>query len=146
MNPITEEWFDRAKEDLDVALEIISKEHLTNMVAFHSQQAVEKTLKGIIEEYEIGFVKTHNLELLLGMVLKQMSLDLDLNIIKRLDEVYISTRYPGDLGLLPSGRPTIQDAKELFDFADALYHDVKNLLENSTEKGPEDNKSNELKD
>ena len=146
MNPITEEWFDRAKEDLDVALEIISKEHLTNMVAFHSQQAVEKTLKGIIEEYEIGFVKTHNLELLLGMVLKQMSLDLDLNIIKRLDEVYISTRYPGDLGLLPSGRPTIQDAKELFDFADALYHDVKNLLEHSTEKGPEDNKSNELKD
>jgi HEPN domain-containing protein len=146
MNPITEEWFDRAKEDLDVALEIISKEHLTNMVAFHSQQAVEKTLKGIIEEFEIGFVKTHNLERLLGMVLKQMSLDLDLNIIKRLDEVYISTRYPGDLGLLPSGKPTIQDAKELFDFADALYHDVKNLLEQSTEKGLEDNKSNEVKD
>lgn len=146
MNPITQEWFDRAKEDLDVALEIISKEHLTNMVAFHSQQAVEKTLKGIIEEFEIGFVKTHNLERLLGMVLKQMSLDLDLNIIKRLDEVYISTRYPGDLGLLPSGKPTIQDAKELFDFADALYHDVKNLLEQSTEKGLEDNKSNEVKD
>jgi len=146
MNPITEEWFDRAKEDLDVALEIISKEHLTNMVAFHSQQAVEKTLKGIIEEFEIGFVKTHNLERLLGMVLKQMSLDLDLNIIKRLDEVYISTRYPGDLGLLPSGKPTIQDAKELFDFADALYHDVKNLLEQSTEKGLEDNKSNDVKD
>jgi len=35
---------------------------------------------------------------------------------------------------------------ELFDFADALYHDVKNLLEQSTEKGLEDNKSNELKD
>ena len=146
MNPITEEWFDRAKEDLDVAIEIISKEHLTNMVAFHSQQAVEKTLKGIIEEFEIGFVKTHNLERLLGMVLKQMSLDVDLNIIKRLDEVYISTRYPGDLGLLPSGKPTIQDAKELFDFADALYHNVKNLLEQSSEKGLENNKSTEEKD
>ena len=146
MNPITKEWFDRAKEDLDVALEIISKEHLTNMVAFHSQQAVEKTLKGIIEEFEIGFVKIHNLERLLGIVTKQMSLDVDLDIIKRLDEVYISTRYPGDLGLLPSGKPTIQDAKELFDFADALYHDVKNLLEQSTEKGLEDNKSNEVKD
>jgi HEPN domain-containing protein len=36
------------------------------MVAFHSQQAVEKTMKGIIEEFEIGFVKTHNLERLLG--------------------------------------------------------------------------------
>jgi HEPN domain-containing protein len=50
MKPITEEWLDRAREDLDVALEIISREHLTNMVAFHSQQAVEKVLKGIIEE------------------------------------------------------------------------------------------------
>ena len=97
MNPITEEWFDRGKEDLDVALEIISKEHLTNMVAFHSQQAVEKTLKGIIEEFEIGFVKIHNLERLLGMVRKQMSLDVDLNIIKRLDEVYSNVPHYGSL-------------------------------------------------
>jgi len=54
MKLITEEWLDRAKEDLDVAAEIIAREHLTNMVAFHSQQAVEKTLKGIVEEFEIG--------------------------------------------------------------------------------------------
>ena len=146
MKPITKEWLNRAREDLDVALEIISREHLTNMVAFHSQQAVEKALKGIIEEFEIGFARIHNLERLLGMVRKQISLDVDLNIIKRLDEVYTSTRYPGDLGLLPSGKPTIQDAKELFDFADALYRIVKELLAKSTEEGPENNKSNEGKD
>jgi len=86
MKLITKEWLDRAREDLDVAMEIIPREHLTNMVAFHSQQAVEKTLKGIVEEFEIGFVKTHNLERLLGIVRKQMNLDVDLNIIKRLDE------------------------------------------------------------
>ena len=146
MKQITEEWLDRAREDLDVALEIISREHLTNMVAFHSQQAVEKTLKGIIEEFEIGFAKIHNLERLLSMVRKQMIFDVDINLIKRLDEVYTSTRYPGDLGLLPSGKPTIQDARELFDFADALYCTVKELLEKSTEEGTENNKSNESKD
>ena len=145
MKLITKEWLRRGRDDLDVAKEIIDREHLTNMVAFHSQQAVEKSLKAIIEEFEIGFVKIHNLERLLGMVRKQMSLDVDLDIIKRLDEVYISTRYPGDLGLLPSGKPTIQDAKELFDFADALYRNVKKLLEQSTEEGPENNKSNEGK-
>ncbi len=35
MKLITEEWLEKAREDLDVALEIISKEHLTNMVASH---------------------------------------------------------------------------------------------------------------
>ena len=48
MKPITEVWLEKAREDLDVALEIISREHLSGMVAFHSQQAVEKTLKGVI--------------------------------------------------------------------------------------------------
>ena len=128
MKLISEEWLKKAQEDLDVVGEIISKEHLTNMVAFHSQQAVEKTLKAIIEEFEIGFEKTHNLERLIGIVRKQINVDVDLDMIKRLDEVYISTRYPSDLGLLPSGKPSIQDAKELFNFADALYHNVKNLL------------------
>jgi HEPN domain-containing protein len=131
MKLITEEWLRRARDDLDVAKEIIVKEHLTNMVAFHSQQAVEKSLKAIVEEFEIGFVKIHNLERLLGMIRNHMNLDVDLNIIKKLDEVYISTRYPGDLGLLPSGKPTIQDAKELLDFADALYRNVKKSLKHN---------------
>jgi HEPN domain-containing protein len=128
MKLITEEWLARAKEDLDVATEIITREHLTNMVAFHSQQAVEKTLKGIVEEFEIGFVKTHNLERLLGMVRKKMKLDVDLNLIKKLDEVYISTRYPSDLGLLPVGKPSIQDATELYDFANMIYRDVRKIF------------------
>ena len=146
MKPITEEWLGRAKEDLDVALEIISREHLTNMVAFHSQQAVEKTLKGIIEEFEIGFVKTHNLERLLGVVNKQVNLEVDIDFIKRLDEVYISTRYPSDLGLIPSGKPSMQDANELYDFANTFYRIVAKLLEKSAEEGHENNKSNEDKD
>jgi HEPN domain-containing protein len=133
MKPITKEWLARAKEDLDVVVEIIAKEHLTNMVAFHSQQAVEKTLKGIVEEFEIGFVKTHNLERLLGIVSEKMKFEVDLNIIKKLDEVYISTRYPSDLGLLPVGKPSIQDATELYDFANIFYRDIRQILGESEE-------------
>jgi len=141
MKLITEEWLRRARDDLDVAKEIIVREHLTNMVAFHSQQAVEKSLKAIVEEFEIGFVKIHNLERLIAIVKHRLDLDVDLKLIKRLDEVYISTRYPSDLGLLPSGKPSAQDAKQLYEFANDLYHEVKKFLENgNTTPG----KANEL--
>ncbi|MCI5119641.1 MAG: HEPN domain-containing protein [Candidatus Electrothrix sp. AUS4] len=65
MKLITREWLDRAKDDLAVIEEIIDNPALTNMAAFHAQQAVEKTLKAVIEEYEIAFVRTHKLEFLL---------------------------------------------------------------------------------
>jgi len=124
MKLVTEEWLDRAGDDLDVAKEIMPVEHLTNMVAFHCQQAVEKTLKAIIEELEIAFVKTHNLERLVGIVKQKM----DIDIVKRLDEVYISTRYPGDLGLLPSGKPSVEDARMLYEFAKNISDDVRQTL------------------
>lgn len=129
MKPVTKEWLNRAKEDLDAALAIIPNEHLTNIVAFHSQQTVEKSFKGIIEEFEIGFEKIHNLERLLSVVNKKVHFEVDLNFIKKLDEVYISTRYPSELGLLPSGKPSIQDARKLYDFADAIYRKAEKLLE-----------------
>ena len=129
MKLITEEWLSRAKDDLDVAKEIIELEHLTNMVAFHAQQAMEKILKAVVEEFEIRFVRTHNLEMLVGTIKSEVDLDLDMDFIKRLDEVYISARYPSDLGLLPSGKPSIQDAKELYEFAENIHGEVKRLLQ-----------------
>ena len=53
-----------AKDDLDVIDEIVYRDQLTNMVAFHSQQAVEKIYKSITEEFEVDFIKTHKLEIL----------------------------------------------------------------------------------
>ncbi len=38
-------WLDSARDDLRVAEEIIDKDELTHMVAFHCQQAMEKSFK-----------------------------------------------------------------------------------------------------
>jgi HEPN domain-containing protein len=51
MKKISEEWLKAAKDDLRVADKIIADETLTHMVAFHSQQCIEKSLKAVMEEY-----------------------------------------------------------------------------------------------
>ena len=53
MKEISREWLSKAKDDLDVIEEIKNKKHLTNMVAFHAQQAIEKSLSVIfrLESY-----------------------------------------------------------------------------------------------
>jgi HEPN domain-containing protein len=45
---------------LRVVARIASDEYLAHMVAFHSQQCIEKSLKAIIEEYELGHIRIHN--------------------------------------------------------------------------------------
>jgi HEPN domain-containing protein len=128
MKLITREWLNRASDDLGVIEEIIDNENLTNMSAFHAQQAVEKTLKALVEEYEIGFVKTHKLEFLLEKVKGYIPFAIDRTSIKRLDEVYTETRYPAELGLLPYGKPSGKEVRRLQEFAMTLFEDVTALL------------------
>jgi HEPN domain-containing protein len=128
MKPVTKEWLDRADDDLSVAEEIIENENLTNMVAFHAQQAVEKILKAMIEEYDIGFVKTHKLDFLLQKVKNHVAFDADMIYIRKLDEVYTEARYPTDFGLLPYGKPTIEDAVKFYEFAKSLYKNAEAIL------------------
>jgi len=51
----------RAKDDLDACKQLLRNKQLTHVVCFHAQQAVEKSFKAMIEEYQIAFVKIHNL-------------------------------------------------------------------------------------
>ena len=47
-----------------------------------------------------------------------------------LDSLYIESRYPGNLGLLPEGKPTIKQAQLYYEFAQKVYAVVKFSLEN----------------
>lgn len=73
------------------------------MIAFHAHQAIEKSFKAIIEEFTLKIPKIHNLITLYQIVNKANELTLNLDNLKELNDVYISTRYPGDLGLMPYG-------------------------------------------
>jgi len=129
MKKTSEQWLNAAEDDLRVVARISSDEYLTHMVAFHSQQCIEKSLKAIIEEYELGHIRVHNLGRLFEIVRTKVMLDTDVVLIEKLDKLYIDARYPGELGLLPNGKPTHEDAQRFYHFAQSLYEQIKRLLE-----------------
>lgn len=50
-------------------------------------------------------------------------------MLDRLDAVYIEARYPGELGLLPYGKPTQAEAKDFYEFARQFYQQVWDRLQ-----------------
>lgn len=107
---------------------IASDEYLTHMVAFHSQPCIEKSLKALIEEYELGHIRIHNLGRLFEVVRPKATLAADVVLIEKMDKLYIDARYPGALGLLPDGKPTRVDAQEFYDCAKSIYGQVRHSL------------------
>jgi len=111
MKQLTREWLNAAGDDLITIENLLNNPILTNIVAFHSQQVIEKTLKAIIEEFSIAFIKTHNLQSLLIKTEGFIPFSINELVISELDRLYIDARYPGDLGLMPYGKPTLEEAK-----------------------------------
>jgi len=118
---MAEEWLKSAKSDIQVIRKIINEVDLSHVVAFHSQQAVEKSFKALLESRKIEFKKQHDL---LKLKNKIDDFELDEDTLDILNKLYIDSRYPGEIGLLPYGKPTIEDAKYFFDFANTIYDKI----------------------
>jgi HEPN domain-containing protein len=93
----------------------------THVSAFYTQQAIEKSFKAIIEEFDLGFIKTHSLETLYNKVKEKISIEIDTDQLILLDQLYIDARYPGELGLLPDGKPSISEAKVFYNLGKLIF-------------------------
>lgn len=51
------------------------------------------------------------------------------NLLGMINEVHIDARYPGDLGLLPDGKPTITETEAFIQLCDAIFYRVKLQLD-----------------
>ena len=105
-------WFYFAEEDIKMA-ESAFKERIFNQTCFHSQQAVEKMLKGFLKAKGIIVPRTHFIVELLKICIK---IDKNFQDLRDkcaiLDDYYIPTRYPDAIpGVLPEGLPDEKDAK-----------------------------------
>lgn len=127
MKETTKDWFRIAEDDLLSAKKLISEERLANIVAFHCQQCIEKSLTGIIEEKNQPSVKSHDLLRLRDIAGIEFS-EQETFFLETINEVYIDARYPTDLGLMPNGKPTTEEAENFISFTENLYDKLIRLI------------------
>jgi len=121
MRAITQKWLDFANKDLETCKVTLQNENLTNIVAFHSQQSVEKCFKAIIEEAEQNLPRVHDLIRLHNFAQNLIAFEVDTIMLNVLNSIYTASRYPGDIGILPDGNPSKQEAEEMYEFAKQVY-------------------------
>ena len=120
-------WVGFAEKDLLTISEIIKNEKLTNVVVFHCQQAIEKYFKAYILENSKPLLKNHNLLALYGIIKEIKDFNIDEDMLSTINDIYLESRYPGEIGLLDDGlKPTVEQANQFFTFA----KDIKEKIEN----------------
>jgi len=99
MKDLTKEWIKKSEGDVGTAVRESSVKEGANWdaVCFHAQQAVEKYLKGILQEIEKPFSKTHDLSVLLELALSEFSeLSVLADDLEWLSAFAVEFRYPGE--------------------------------------------------
>lgn len=127
MNRISRQWLKSAQDDLSLIERILDEDQLTHLVAFHAQQTIEKCLKALLEDQGDTVPKTHSLNRLFELNAGRI-IEPDADIVHALDELYIESRYPGELGLLPFGKPSLHEARKFFQVAQDIFNAVSDTL------------------
>ncbi len=98
MNPLVDEWIAKAEGDFNTAQRELQVADTPNYdaVCFHAQQCVEKYLKAKLVDVGIEFEKTHDLGIILDMLVplepscEELREDMD-----SLSGLAVEVRYPG---------------------------------------------------
>jgi len=118
------EWMEFAKKDYHAAKRLLDDEYLANIVLFHCQQCIEKLFKGILEQHGIDIPKIHNTKKLYSMASEHTPIKIELEDLEFIDSVYIESRYPATLGLLPSGQPTKKESQKAFTIVEQILKEL----------------------
>ncbi|MBN2616857.1 MAG: HEPN domain-containing protein [Spirochaetales bacterium] len=130
MNKLVKEWLLFALTDLKTVIKLLGDEDLTNVVAFHCHQCIEKCFKAIICLNTKEVPMKHNLLRLYGTVRNLCKLEIDMTLLEEISETYIDARYPSDMGLLPYGSLSIERSKEFYREANYIYEQIEKVVNN----------------
>jgi HEPN domain-containing protein len=99
MNYVVVEWIQKAEGDHVSAIRELRARKNPNFDAacFHSQQCVEKYLKGLLQSWQVPFAKTHDLAILLdACTVRHPEWEAFRDDCKLLTQYAVVFRYPGE--------------------------------------------------
>lgn len=92
---IVEEWFSKGHKDIDDAEFLLKNNRALENIAYHTQQAAEKYLKGFLIYNGWKLEKIHDLvKLLEGAVKIDKSFSRFLSPMRKITNFYFESRYP----------------------------------------------------
>ena len=90
-----EAWLTYAAADVEGAQMLLGSSHLSHMVCFHAQQAVEKALKGYLAWLSDDDIpRTHNLLRLAALIIERRGLAAPATQVELLNAYSVQPRYP----------------------------------------------------
>ena len=97
MNPLTEEWVRKAEGNYSVTQQVLQAQNPVNdVICLQVQQCVENYLKAWLQEANIPFPRTHDLQELLNLIIPALpAWDAWREDFSKLSEHAVDPRYPG---------------------------------------------------
>lgn len=129
INPLTLEWIEKAEDDYAAVQHLLQAPNLLHdIICFHVQQCIEKYLKAWLQEANIPFSKTHDLEDLLKLITPTMPA---WNVWK--PDLKITTAYAVD-SRYPDDSATDEDTQSAMLICDKVRHAIRTGLNLNTEE------------
>ena len=123
MNPLTQEWIEKAEEDYNSAKWLQqAPDSFHNSICFHVPQCIEKYLKAWLQQANLPVPRTHNLAELLALIVptlpawSQWQPD-----FKTITDYAVEARYPGDSA-------TAEDTQHAMRMCEAVRQAVRTSL------------------
>jgi HEPN domain-containing protein len=122
-----ESWLDRAKSSLELAEMTGNPKIYYEDLCFQLQQAVEKSLKGLLIYYGIEPEFTHNIEILLTELEKFTIIPKDVQQAMPLTTYAVQTRYPGEYDDITKEeyKTAVKIAKDCLDWVENIIKENK---------------------
>lgn len=93
-------WLVNAHADLALARIPLPEGVQYEQLCFHAQQAAEKSLKAVLLQQKGDIPFTHNLQILLNLLMQCLAIPDELRDIVDLNPYAVNTRYPGEIELV----------------------------------------------